>query len=261
MAKKTKRERAQIFADQMANVLGDNLRSLIMFGSAVRGGFGPGHAEVNLLLIVNDASMSALRPIGRAITDWVKRRFPAPLIFTEREWRASTDVFPMEIEDMRDAHELLYGADPFDGLDTSREQLRHELEHEIRGKLLQLRAEYAAVAADGKAITGLLIDSAGTFFVLMRGTVRLTGETPAENPLALVKMASEAAGLDASAFDWVVDKIAGRKVRALKPYDDIGARYVDELEKLAHFVDRYDEWTAASPAPAAAAGEDTTGKK
>ena len=174
MAKTTKREQAQMFADQIANVLGDNLRSLIMFGSAVRGGFGPGHAEVNLLLIVDDASMSALRPIGRAITDWVKRRFPTPLIFTEREWRASTDVFPMEIEDMRDAHELLYGTDPFDGLDTSRVQLRHELEREIRGKLLQLRAEYAAVATDGKALTRLLIDSAGTFFVLMRGTVRLT---------------------------------------------------------------------------------------
>ena len=79
--------------------------------------------------------------------------------------------------------------------------------------------------------------------------------------MALVRLASEAAGLDASAFDWVVDKIAGRTVRALKPYDDIGARYVDELEKLAHFVDGYDEWTAASPAPAAAAGEDTTDEK
>ncbi len=46
MAKK-KREQAQAFADQIAGVLGDNLRSLIMFGSAVRGGFGPGHSEAN----------------------------------------------------------------------------------------------------------------------------------------------------------------------------------------------------------------------
>ena len=58
MAKK-KRERAQEFADQLASVLGDNLRSLIMFGSAVRGGFGPGHSDVTLLLIVQDASTGA----------------------------------------------------------------------------------------------------------------------------------------------------------------------------------------------------------
>ncbi len=85
----------------------------------------------------------------------------------------------------------------------------------------------------------------------MRGTVRLTGGTPSENPASLVKMASEAAGLDETAFDWVVDKVAGRTVQALKPYDDIGARYVDELEKLADFVDRFDELAAAqSPQPA-----------
>ncbi len=255
MAKK-KREQAQEFADQIASVLGDNLRSLIMFGSAVRGGFGPGHIEANLLLIVQDASTAALRPIERSIANWVKRRFPAPLIFTEREWRGSTDVFPIEIEDMREAYELMGGVDPFDGLTTTRAHLRHELEREIRGKLLQLRAEYAAVAPDGKALTRLLIDSARTFFVLMRGTVRLTGGTPSENPTSLVKMASEAAGLDATAFDWVVDKIAGRTVKALKPYDDIGARYVDELEKLADFVDRFDE-LAAAPSPQPATGDDS----
>ena len=255
MAKK-KREQAQEFADQIASVLGDNLRSLIMFGSAVRGGFGPGHSEANLLLIVQDASTAALRPIERSIANWVKRRFPAPLIFTEREWRGSTDVFPIEIEDMREAHELMCGVNPFDGLETTRAHLRHELEREIRGKLLQVRAEYAAVAPDGKALTRLLIDSARTFFVLMRGTVRLTGGTPSENPSSLVKMASEAAGLDATAFDWVVDKIVGRTVKALKPYDDIGARYVDELEKLADFVDRFDD-LAAAPSPQPAMGDDS----
>ena len=112
------------------------------------------------------------------------------------------------------------------------------------------------MAPDGKALTRLLIDSARTFFVLMRGTVRLTGGTPSENPTSLVKMASEAAGLDATAFDWVVDKIAGRTVKALKPYDDIGARYVDELEKLADFVDRFDE-LAAAPSPQPATGDDS----
>lgn len=248
---KSKRERAQVFADRIAEVLGDNLRSLIMFGSGVRGGFGPGHTEVNLLLVVEDASTGALRPIEAAIADWVKRRFPAPLIFSEREWRASTDVFPIEIEDMREAHELLRGVDPFAGLTTSKAHLRHELEREIRGKLLQLRAEYAAVATDGKALTRLLIDSVGTFFVLMRGTVRLTDGQPSQNPASLVKLASEAAGLDETSFDWVVDKISGRTVQALKPYDPIGARYVDELEKLADFVDQFDGLAAAGPVQAA----------
>lgn len=248
---KTKRERAQEFADQMAALLSDNLTSLIMFGSAVRGGFDPGHSDLNLLFIVKDASTSALRPIEASIADWVKRRGPAPLIFTQREWQASTDVFPIEIEDMRDAHELLRGDDPFAGLTTDRSHLRHELEREIRGKLLQLRAEYAACAPDGKALTKLLIDSVGAFFVLMRATVRLVDGAPDNDPAVLVRQASEAAGLEAGAFDWVGDKIAGRTVRALKPYDPVAARYVDELEKLAQFVDQYVYQAEAAPATAA----------
>jgi predicted nucleotidyltransferase len=251
---KTKQERAQEFADQMAAMLGDNLTSLIMFGSAVRGGFDPGHSEVNLLLIVKDASTSALRPIEASIAEWVKRRGPAPLLFTEREWQASTDVFPIEMEDMRDAHQLLQGADPFAGLATDKGHLRHELEREIRGKLLQLRAEYAACAPDGKALTRLLIDSVGAFFVLMRATVRLVDGAPDNKPAALVQQASEAAGLDPTAFDWAGDKIAGRKVQALKPYDRIAARYVDELEKLAQFVDEYVHQSDAAPGSRASEG-------
>jgi predicted nucleotidyltransferase len=247
---KTKQERAKEFADQMAAKLGENLTSLIVFGSTVRGGFDPGHSDLNLLFIVKDASTSALRPLEASIADWVKRRGPAPLIFTEREWQASTDVFPIEIEDMRDAHELLHGDDPFVGLTTDKSHMRHELEREIRGKLLQLRAEYAACAPDGKALTRLLIDSVGAFFVLMRATVRLVDGAPDNNPSTLVQQASQAAGLDAGAFDWAGDKIAGRTVRALKPYDPVAASYVDELEKLAQFVDQYVHQAEAQPAAA-----------
>lgn len=225
-------------ADGLAEALGDNLLAVVVFGSAARAGYGPGHGETNLLLIVRDASTASLRPIERSVADWVKRE-PPPLIFTEEEWRASTDVFPIEIEDMREAHRLLRGTDPFDELATSRADLRRELEREVRGKLLQLRAEYAAVATDGRALTRLVIDSGRTFFVLMRALVRLTGGVPKADPRELVREASHAAGLDADAFAWVVAKTSGETVRSLKPYDPLGARYVDELEKLARYVDQH----------------------
>lgn len=235
----SKIDQAQSFADQLSEILGENLSSLIIFGSEVRPGYGLGHAELSLLIIVKDASTAALRPIESAIAAWAKRRGPPPLIFTEREWQDSTDVFPLEIEDMREAHRRLKGADPFEGLTTNHDDLRHELERELRGKLLQLRAQYAAAAPDGKALTRLLIDSVGTFFVLMRGLVRLVGGTPQAEPAELVAQACSAAQLDADAFDWVVRKVSGRTVNALKAYDPAGARYVDEIEKMAHFVDRY----------------------
>src|SRR3989442_10849788 len=70
---------------------------------------------------------------------WTRAGHTAPLILSEREWRESADAFPIEYEDMRDAHRLLAGRDPWPGIQVDRGQLRRQLEHELMGKLVRLR--------------------------------------------------------------------------------------------------------------------------
>ena len=231
-------QQAEKVAAQIATDLGENLNSIMLFGTAIRGGYAPAHQEVNIMVMVEDASTKAIGPIEKSIAAWVKKGNATPLIFERVEWEGSTDVFPIEIEDMREAHKLIAGTDPFEGIVTNRDDLRQELEREVRGKLLQLRAQYAALAPNGRALTRLLIDSASTFFVLMRALVRLEGQTPETKPARLVEQAASIAGLDVDAFSWVVDKIAGDKVKALRSDDPIAARYVDEIQKLTNYVDR-----------------------
>jgi len=226
------------FARRLAAALGENLVSLLLYGSAARGTHVEGRSDLNLLLIVTDASVAALHAATPVVAEWAKGGQPPPLIFAAAEWRASTDVFPIEIEDMRDAHRVLAGRDPFDGISTRRGDLRIELEHELRGKVLRLRTEYAAAAADGKALGRLLAHSAGTFFVLFRGFLRLGGGVPPAGHDALVRETAGAAGLDAAAFDWVLATLDGKNPPALAAYDPIAGRYVDSMEKLADFVDR-----------------------
>jgi len=151
----------------------------------------------------------------------------------------------MEIEDMREAHDILLGADPFSGLATTLADLRRELEREIRGKLLRLRTEFVAAAASGKALEDLLLDSAGTFFVIFRAVLRLTGHTPPQTPRALIQETATVADLDVKAFEWVIDKLVGHNVPSLKAHDPVGDRYVEQIEQLARFVDRYESPSAA----------------
>lgn len=231
-------QQAEKVAAQIADDLGENLRSMVLFGTAIRGGYAPAHQEVNIMVMVGDASTKAIGPTARPLASWVKKGNAAPLIFERSEWEGSTDVFPIEIEDMREAHKLVAGTDPFEGVVTNRDDLRRELERELRGKLLQLRAQHAAFAPNGGALTRLLIDSASTFFVLMRALVRLEGQTPEAKPARLVEQAASIADLDVGAFGWVVDKISGDKVKALRSDDPIAARYVDELQKLTNYVDQ-----------------------
>ena len=240
-----KMAKVEEFATRLEQALGDNLVSFMLYGPAVR---AEGKKDTTTLLIVRDASPKKLRPIEAFIASWAKKGNPPPLIFSEQGWRSSTDVFPIEIEDMREAHLLLKGEDPLDGLHTTKQDLRRELEREVRGKLLQLRTEFAAVASDGKAAGLLLADSAVTFFILFRAVLRLVGNTPPSDPKALVRETAEVTGLDSDAFDWILDRLAGRKPPALKAYDPVGDRYVEQIERLAQFVDSFDV-TRAETAP------------
>lgn len=237
MAKDSK-TRLEELASQLERTVGDNLVAFCLYGPAVRHDT-PAAKELTTLLIVRDASPAALRPIEAPIAAWTKKGHAPPLIFSEEGWRRSTDVFPIEIEDMREAHQVLRGRSPFDGLPTTKEDLRRELEREIRGKLLRLRTEFVAAAPDGHTLGTLLLDSIGTFFVIFRALLRLVGRRPPQEPNSLVRETAEAAGLDAAAFDWILGKLAGRKLPALKAYDPVGDRYVEQIERLARFIDRY----------------------
>jgi len=232
-------------AAQLEEKLGDNLVTFCLYGPAVRHDTRDGEKALTTLLIVRDASPLGLRAVEGPIADWVKKGSAAPLVFAEDEWRSSTDVFPIEVEDMREAHRLLRGDDPFAAVTTTPEDLRRELEREVRGKLLRLRTEFVAAVPRGKALEDLLLDSVGTFFVLFRAVLRLTGEEPPQTPKRLVRETAAVAGLDATAFDWVLDKLVGHNVPSLRAYDPIGDRYVEQVERLARFVDTYD--TAGAP--------------
>jgi predicted nucleotidyltransferase len=229
------------FTRRLTAALGDNLASLVLFGSAARGTEVEGRSDRNTLLVVRDATVARLHAAAPAVAEWAKAGEPPPLIFAEREWRACADVFAIEIEDMREAHRILAGRDPFVGLVTRRGDLRRELEREVRGKVLRLRTEYAAAAADGKALAQLLVQSGGTFFVLFRAALRLTGGVPPADHEALVRETAAATGLDPAALEWVVAALGGRNPPPLAPYDPIAGRYVDAMEKLADWVDALEE--------------------
>ncbi len=235
-------------AAQLEEKLGDNLVTFCLYGPAVRHDTREGEKALTTLLIVKDASPLGLRPIEQPIADWAKKGNPPPLVFAEEGWRNSADVFPIEIEDMREAHRILRGTDPFGEITTTREDLRRELEREVRGKLLRLRTEFVAAAHKGKALEDLLLDSVGTFFVLFRAVLRLTGAEPPQTPKTLVHETAEVAGLDAAAFDWVLDKLVGHNVPSLSAYDPVGDRYMEQIDRLAKYIDTYDT-TGARKAP------------
>ncbi len=222
--------------DALALALGEQLVALLLYGSAARTGARPG-GDVNLLLIVRDGTARGLKPVAEPIDRWVRAGPPAPLVFELDEWQHSSDVFPIEIEDMREAHRLLLGRDPFEGVATRHADLRAELEREVVSKLLHLRTAYAAVAKDGRKLGLLLEQSSGAILALLRAALRVAGRpVPREIPEQVAE-AEKLTGLDAGAFDWVIARRGGEAPPKLSAYDERAERYIDAVQKLAAWVD------------------------
>jgi len=189
-------QRAERCAEKLAGRYGEGLVSVVLYGSAARGDYRKGVSDLNLLVILRTLGAAELRRGAELAREWATEGNPPPLMFGEAEWRASADVFPIEYTDMRDAHRVLRGADPFAGLSIRWADLRLQCEHELKGKKIQLRERYMISAETPEELGRLLLHSFPTFLTLFRTALRLEGAAVPREPGAVIDALSTRVGFD-----------------------------------------------------------------
>src|SRR5438128_9427090 len=97
---------------QLKSAFGSDLSSVVLYGSAAGGDHNPRRSDQNVLVIVKQVPMAAAKAIAATARACSEAGKPAPLVFTEREWRRSSDVFPMEYADILERNRVLHGAPP-----------------------------------------------------------------------------------------------------------------------------------------------------
>ena len=209
--------------------------SAVLYGSAARGDFIPGWSDINLLLVADGLPPEVLQGLGRGLGDWRKAAHEPPLLVTRAEWARASDVFPIEITDMRAAHTVLRGADPLEGLEVGLSDLRAELERELRGKLLRLRQAYAARSADQGALGELAARSASTMLVLLRGVLTLEARPVPSDPLQVASAASAMMGIEGEGFLGIVRHRGDKGWRCSAGEFEA---YLDAVARSAGFVDQ-----------------------
>jgi hypothetical protein len=223
------------FVEKASAALGADLKAVILYGSAA---VAPDRAkDVNLFFVVARADADTLRRLAVPVRDWTDAGHPAPVVVAEDEVRRSFDVFPMEFSDMKERHRILHGtADWLSRIAVRPAHLRHQLEFELRSKLVLLRQAWLSSTgrrAHDEALLGRAVAPAGALF---RAALRLLG-APAPPTLPEAARSLEAhAPVDAAAWDTVWrlrhgEKVAGETVSHLFP------RLLTGLEALTRFVD------------------------
>ena len=226
---------------QLNSAFGQGLRSVVLYGSAAAGEHIPNRSDYNVLVIVERLDAERLRSLSATARSWGEAGNPPPLIFTENEWRESSDVFPMEYADMIDRHRVLHGRSPFEGVQVSKGDLRLQLEHQARGKLLALRQGLLASAGDRKAELQLLSSSVSTIMVIFRAVERLRGETPSRDNVELSRSVSGAARVDADAFVRVVRHVRGENKLAPADAPAVLDGFLEGMEGIVEYLDRFAE--------------------
>ena len=215
------------------------LRSVILYGSAVTGDFVKKRSDYNVLVIAEHLGVAELRALSAVARRWVKAGNPPPLLFTLDRLKQSADVFPIEILDMKAANRVLHGEDVLSTIPVSEVNLRHQVESELKGKLIQLREAYLITGGRPRDVVEVLVRSIASFLVLFRAVLRLYQvDAPARKLNALAALAQQIP-LDPNPFETVEALKEGRiKVRKVNA-DALFGDFLKTVETVVDAIDSY----------------------
>lgn len=229
---------ADEFGQQVAAALGSRLVSLVVYGSAARTGPDAVRGSINTLLIADGVDDRLLASLAPLVAAWDRGGHPAPIILSEAEWHASADAFAIEYEDIRAAHRVVAGRNPWGGMTVAREDVQRQLEHELVGKLIRLRQAYVGALDDSRGLTRLVTASASGFLTMLRTTLRLAGTPVPESPAEVVLAAAAVIGFPARDLTDVVAHVEGRTPLRLERRDPRAAAYLEAVARTADYVNR-----------------------
>ena len=224
----------------LRNTHGDNLVSVVLYGSAAAGDHIELRSDYNLLITLKRISPEDLRQAQPPMREWQRLGHPLPVYFTAEELSDAADVFPIEFHQMANARVVLYGQDPFDLVKLSDANLRHQTEYELRSKLIQLRRMYIPASTSIEKLCDLMSDSLASFAALFRAVLMLQGEdAPVAKP-DCVRATARKFGLDLDPFEKI---FAFRSSDYLPPTEkeanDIFAAYMTQLDVVIQAVDDF----------------------
>ena len=217
---------------------GDNLASVVLYGSAAAGDHVELQSDYNLLVALQRITPEDLRQAQAPMREWQRLGHPLPVYFTVEELSDAADVFPIEFHQMANARIVLYGRDPFEFVNLSDTNLRHQAEYELRSKLIQLRRHYIPASISIEKLCDLMSDSLSSFAALFRAVLLLYGQQAPVGKADCVRATATLLKLDVTPFERIFEfRIRGALPASAKEANELFAAYLFQIEQVVEAVD------------------------
>ena len=223
------------FKAEAEKELGANLKSILVYGSLARGEFISGKSDINLLLVLEKVELGSLIKIGRMMRRYRAHRFATPIVVDEQYLKRSLDVFPIEFEEMKRHHLLLFGEDYISRLEVSRSHLRLQLERELKQNLLWLRELIISHPGFSRNFLQALLNASRSLSAQLRALQLLKKELEGKEIIIALR---ELTGADFPALSWLVSLRQAPKLPKKSEVVNIMPALLEELEHLVRWVDQ-----------------------
>jgi len=216
---------------------GNDLLSLMLYGSAASGSYVKGKSDINVLVVLTPEGIGRLEDGFPLVDKWRKRDVAVPLVMTKNFITSSLDSYPIEFLNMKNQSALIYGENVLEPLDIRTEDIRLQIERELHSKILLLREGYLESTGSARHLRNLIRKSFTACVAIFNAMLYLKqAETPRDIPETIREM-NRVFTIDANVFMLCseirrgTDKLSGKEVK------DVFKKYMREVENLFHIID------------------------
>lgn len=225
------------FTDDFKKAFGDDLISIILFGSGATGEYVPGKSDLNFLVVLAVVSASSLRRAMDAVARWRKRMVNTPLFMTPDYIASSLDTYPIEFLDMKANYRLVYGKDVLQDLRFQPAEVRVQCERELKGKLLHLRQAYLESGEKTRKLRGAVAASITTFISIFQGLLSLRNVPIPRTREEIIQLVAAEYQMNAPVLLRLLQIRKGTVKVPAQELSELFRSYIGEIEALSDRVD------------------------
>jgi predicted nucleotidyltransferase len=223
--------------DDYRGLFGEDLVSILCYGSAASDDYIAGKSDINFLVVLSERGIDLIDQAFDLIAKWKKRNVATPLFLTQAYVKTSLDVFPIEYLNFQNNYKLVFGKDLLKDLTFDRESLRLQCEREVKGKLLVLREAFLETQGKGKDLQQVMAGSLGAMVAIFGALLHLKGEEIPRHRREVIHQVCKAFHMDWDIFGKIVDIKEKKSKPDSREMNDLFKAYIKEVQKLWKIVD------------------------
>jgi hypothetical protein len=187
---------------RLREVAEDNLLGVATYGAPAksRHATGTGVAEVNILVVVANATLQALLPLAPVLTSAQRQSQVSSFVATPDELRVDAHLFPARLLEIRLTHRVLYGDVHLDRLEIAPHGLRFAALQELKNLEIRLRHRILDRGTDPDLLWAGIVQSLPRLVAILETVLHARGERPATRA-DMVRLAAETLGIEPSRLE------------------------------------------------------------